>query len=156
MVLTFALALSACNSGPMMTMSPVPTPTPAPTPTPIEDLDMKLQDFAHIPGLQKPAGRSYRVANLLGHESEALAVASSPQGGAFPVGSIVEIQPREVMVKRRKGFAAPTNDWEFFAIDFGPDGTPRSFRVRGTQETACFSCHRSVSSLKWDFVCQHP
>jgi hypothetical protein len=156
--LPLALALSACNSGPTTTMTPVPTPTPAPTltPTPIEDLDMKLADFAHIPGLQKPAGRSYRVANPLGHESEALAVASSPQGGAFPVGSIVEIQPSEVMVKRRKGFNATTNDWEFFAVDFAPDGTPRSFRVRGTQETACFSCHRSVSSLKWDFICQHP
>ncbi len=153
------LLLAACGSGqsPTMSVVPTPTPTPAPTPTPVEDLDMKLQDFAGIKGLQQPKGRSYRVANPLGHESEALAVASSATGGSFPVGSIVEIQPTEVMVKRRVGFNAPTNDWEFFAIQFAADGkTPKTITVRGTQQTACFQCHSSLSSLKWDFICQHP
>jgi hypothetical protein len=157
--LLLVLTLAACGGGgpTVMTMSFVPTPSPSPTPTPIEDLDMRLQDFANIQGLRRPAGRSYRVANPLGHEDEALVVASSATGGTFPVGSIVEIQPSEVMVKRRKGFNGPTNDWEFFALNFASDGrTPRSFAVRGVQETACFQCHRVVSSLKWDFVCEHP
>jgi hypothetical protein len=158
MALLLPLTLAACGGGgPSLTMSTPPTPTPTPTPTPIEDLDMKLQDFANIQGLRHPAGRNYLVANPLGHESEALAVASSPTGGTFPVGSIVEVQPREVMVKRRRGFNPPTNDWEFFAITFASDGkTPRSFAVRGKQETSCFQCHSSLSSLTWDYMCQHP
>jgi hypothetical protein len=149
------LALAACSGSPTMTMPAVPTPTPAPTP--VEDLDMRLADFANIQGLTQPPGRSYLVANPLGHESEALAVASSATGGTFPVGSIVEVQPSEVMVKRRKGFNAATNDWEFFGIQFASDGrTPQNFTVRGKEETSCFQCHQSVSSPKWDFICQHP
>jgi hypothetical protein len=155
LVLLLVLALAACGGSPTMTLPAVPTPTP--TPTPVEDLDMRLEDFANIPGLTQPPGRSYFVANLLGHESEALAVASSATGGSFPVGSIVEIQPSEVMVKRRRGFNAPTNDWEFFGIQFAHDGkTPQSFTERGKEETSCFQCHQSVSSPTWDFICQHP
>ena len=149
------LALAACSGSPTVTMPAVPTPTPVPTP--VEDLDMTLADFASIQGLTQPPGRSYRVANPLGHESEALAVASSATGGVFPVGSIVEVQPSEVMVKRRRGWSASTNDWEFFGIQFAPDGrTPQSFAVRGKEETSCFQCHQSISSPTWDFICQHP
>lgn len=155
LALVFVLALAACGGSPTMPMPAVPTPTPAPTP--VEDLDMSLADFANIQGLTRPPGRSYLVANPLGHESEALAVASSATGGAFPVGSIVEVQPSEVMVKRRRGWSAATNDWEFFGIQFAPDGrTPQSFTVRGKEETSCFQCHQSVSSPTWDFICQHP
>ena len=155
LVLVPVLALAACSGSPTMTMPAVPTPTPAPTP--VEDLDMRLADFANIQGLTLPPGRSYLVANPLGHESEALAVASSATGGVFPVGSIVEVQPSERMVKRRRGFNASTNDWEFFGIQFAPDGrTPQNFAVRGKEETSCFQCHQSVSSPTWDFICQHP
>src|SRR5215468_1311654 len=49
--------------------------------TVVEDLDMNLADFASIPGLTMASGRSYSVANPLGHEAEALAAASSPTGG---------------------------------------------------------------------------
>src|SRR5689334_5022619 len=129
--LLLGLAIAACGGGPGPTMSAAPTPMP--TPTPVEDLDMRLEDFANIPGLVPPPGRDYLVANRLGHESEALAAASSPTGGSFPVSSIVEVQPSEVMVKRRKGFDGTTNDWEFFAITFGPDAkTPQGFAIRGT------------------------
>ncbi len=123
----------------------------------VEDLDMQLADFADIQGLMTPPGRGYKVANPLGHEAEALAAASSPTGGTFPVGSIVEVQKSEVMVKRRRGFDATTNDWEFFQIAFAPDGvTPESFVVRGVEETQCFMCHQAVSSPTWDFMCEHP
>src|SRR5215470_7559981 len=46
----------------------------------VEDLDMQLADFASIPGLTMASGRSYFVANPLGHEAAALAAASSPSG----------------------------------------------------------------------------
>jgi hypothetical protein len=144
--LLLVVALAACSSSPT-----------APTPTPIEDLDMTLADFTNIQGFTHPPGRSYLVANRLGHESVALAVAGSPFGGNFPVGSIVENVPSEVMVKRRKGFNYLTNDWEFFSINFASDGkTPQSFGVRGSDQTSCFQCHQTLSSLKWDFICQHP
>ena len=101
-------------------------------------------------------GRRYFVANLLGHQAQALTVASAATGGSFPVGSVVRLQPSEVMVKRRRGFNAITNDWEFFGIAFAADGTSERFTVRGTQETGCFQCHQSVSSRQWDFICEHP
>jgi len=121
----------------------------------VEDLDMQPADFANLP-FSTPAGRSYAVANLLGHEAEAIAVASSTTGGDFPVGTIVELQRSEAMVKRRAGFDATTNDWEFFGIDFDGDGHPTSFNLRGTESTACFQCHSSTSTVKWDFICDHP
>jgi hypothetical protein len=120
------------------------------------DLDLQLADFGSLAGFMTPPGRSYLVANPLGHEAEALAAASSPTGGSFPVGSIVEVQAAEVMVKRRAGWNAATRDWEFFRVRFASDGTPQAFEVRGAQETACFTCHSSVSSATWDFMCDHP
>jgi hypothetical protein len=106
--------------------------------------------------LTQPAGRRYFVANPLGHQAEAVAVASSATGGTFPVGTVVQIVPSEVMVKRRKGFDATMNDWEFFRVAFAADGTPEELTVRGTHETPCFKCHQRVSSPQWDFICEHP
>jgi hypothetical protein len=134
-----------------------PIAFPPDAPGIVEDLDMQLADFKDIPGFMMPAGRSYRVANLLGHEAEALAAASSPTGGTFPVGSLVEVNHGEVMVKRRVGFNATTHDWEYFGIAYAPDGvTPASFSVRGVEETQCFMCHSVMSSPQWDFMCDHP
>ena len=121
----------------------------------VEDLDMKVGDFANLP-LTMASGRSYYVGNLLGHEADALAVASSATGGNFPVGTIVEVQRSEAMVKRRAGFDPTTNDWEFFGIDFDMNGVPTSFNLRGTESTACFMCHSTVSTVKWDYMCDHP
>lgn len=119
------------------------------------DLDMQVADFANLP-LTMPSGRSYYVANLLGHEAEALAVATSATGGDFPVGTIVEVQRSEAMVKRRAGFDPTTNDWEFFGVDFDMNGKPTSFNLRGTESTACFMCHSMVSTVQWDYMCDHP
>jgi hypothetical protein len=130
-----------------------------PDAVPVEDLDLQLADFPNFsmfPGLQMAPGRGYQVANPLGHQAEALAVASSPTGGTFPVGSIVLVQSSEVMVKRRRGWNATTRDWEFFRIRFGPGGVPQAFEVRGAEETGCFSCHAAVSSATWDLICDHP
>jgi hypothetical protein len=133
------------------------TTTAAPDAALVEDLDMTLADFAGIAGFMTPAGRGYHVANPLGHEAEALAAASSATGGTFPVGSIVEVNPGEVMVKRRRGFDATTNDWEFFRVIYGSDGvTPERIDLRGTEATDCFMCHSTVSSSMWDFMCDHP
>src|SRR5262245_3144328 len=119
------MALVACGDDPSVTPAPdapaVPDATPA-VDAGVDDLVMTLGDFADIPGLMPVPGRNYKVANPLGHEAEAIAVASSPTGGSFPVGSIVLAQKTEVMVKRRAGFNAVTNDWEFFGITYAQDG----------------------------------
>jgi len=164
--LALVVLAAAAGCGDDTTISPglldapdagAPPSIDAAAPDGVEDLDVTLATFASLDGLMTPAGRGYRVANLLGHEAEALAAASSATGAPFPVGSIVEVQASEAMVKRRAGFDATTSDWEFLRITFGSDGkTPESFAVRGTAETACFTCHAMVSSPTWDFICDHP
>jgi hypothetical protein len=123
----------------------------------VEDLDMSPADFTALRELTPVPGRNYRVANPLGHLDEALAVAASPTGGEFPVGTVVLASRVEPMVKRRRGWNPATRDWEFFSVNLAPDGvTALSFAVRGREETPCFSCHASVSSPTWDFICDHP
>jgi hypothetical protein len=41
-----------------------------------------------------------RYKNTLGHDAEMLAVARSATGGTYPVGTIVQLNPLEAMVKR--------------------------------------------------------
>ena len=83
--------LGAC--GDMSSASVTTMSDASPADAAVEDLAMSLADFANIQGYMTPTGRRYRVANPLGHEAEALAAASSPTGGSFPVGSIVAAQP---------------------------------------------------------------
>jgi len=45
------------------------------------------------------------------------------------VGSVLQLVPTEVMVKREKGFYAATRDWEFFELDVSPAGS--TIRTRG-------------------------
>src|SRR5262249_19346513 len=83
-------ALVACGDEPGVTPEPDARVIPA-IDAPVEDLGMALADFANIPGLMPVPARNYRVANPLGHEAEAIAVASSPTGGH--IGSLVSGRP---------------------------------------------------------------
>src|SRR3954447_10190124 len=71
------------------------------TKPPIEDIDMQAADFPNVNTMTKVD--TYFVTNLLGHEQAALAVARSPKGGKFPVGTLIQLVPQEAMVKRRAG-----------------------------------------------------
>jgi hypothetical protein len=101
--------------------------------------------------------RHFYVDNLLGNLGATLAVVNSPTGGTYPVGSVIQLVPGEVMVKRDKGFNAVTNDWEFFELDVSKDGT--QIRKRGFAEVInrfggnCFGCH-SQARPQWDLVCE--
>src|SRR5215468_4827581 len=107
------LLLVACGSEEaVVTVPDAPPPRPDAL-VAAEDLDLTVDALAAVTGWTTPAGRTYQVANPLGHEAEALAVAASATGGSWPVGSVVEAQPSEVMVKRRAGFDPTTADWEF-------------------------------------------
>lgn len=122
--------------------------TPAPVP-------VSEKSFACISGL-KPV-RGFFVGNLLGNVAATLKVAQSPNGGVYPVGSVIQLVPTEVMVKQPKGFNAITHDWEFFELNVSKDGT--TINKRGFAEVVnrfggnCFGCHIKAEA-KWDFVCE--
>ncbi len=135
-------------------LDPAGDATQAEVTTPPEDLAMTAADFDCI--LEWEHTGSYYLTNLLGHTDEALAVAASPDGGTFPVGTVVQLVPFEAMVKRAPGFSPPTRDWEFFSLEVTAQGT--SILARGTQDVVnqfdgnCFSCHAKAAP-QWDFIC---
>src|ERR1700722_19395023 len=100
--------------------------------------------------------RHFYVDNLAGNLKGTLKVASSATGGIYPEGSVVQLVPTEVMVKREKGFNAATRDWEFFELDVSKDGS--KIRTRGFVEVNnrfggnCFGCHIKARP-EWDLVC---
>jgi mono/diheme cytochrome c family protein len=101
--------------------------------------------------------RNFYIDNRLGHLDEALAVANSPTGGVYPVGTIIQLVPQEAMVKREKGFNPATRDWEFFFLSVSPDGTV--IDRRGTTDVVnrfggnCASCHQGAQA-RFDGVCE--
>jgi hypothetical protein len=102
--------------------------------------------------------RHFYVDNLVGDLKGTVQVAESPTGGVYPVGSVLQLVPTEVMVKRDKGFNAATHDWEFFELDVSRKGS--KIRRRGFVEVNnrfggnCFSCHIRARP-EWDLVCDN-
>ena len=101
--------------------------------------------------------RGFFVANLLGKLDETVKVASSPTGGKYPPGSVVQLVPGEVMVKHHEGWNPSTKDWEFFELTVSEAGS--KIKTRGTTEVInrfggnCFSCHVAARP-EWDLVCE--
>lgn len=101
--------------------------------------------------------RHFYVDNLLGNLDGTLAAANAPKGAIYPPGSVVQLVPSEVMVKREAGFSPATGDWEFFELDVSEQGS--SVRARGFAEVNnrfggnCFACH-APARQPWDFVCE--
>jgi hypothetical protein len=122
----------------------------------VEDFDMAAADFTCL--LSLPKVRRFRITNMLGHESESLAVANAPGMSDYPVGTLIQLVPVEAMVKRRKGFSPASNDWEYFFLDVAESGT--TIVSRGTTDVVnrfggnCQSCHEKAEP-KWDFVCEN-
>ena len=122
---------------------------------PVEDIDMQASDFQNLHTMTKVRG--FYLDNLLGHREEALAVASSDDGGVYPVGTLVQLVPQEAMVKRAKGFNPATNDWEFFSLDVSTEGT--TILTRGADEVVnrfgqnCASCHQAADE-RFDMLCE--
>jgi hypothetical protein len=99
--------------------------------------------------------RQFYVDNLQGNLDATLTVANSPKGRVYPPGSVVQLLPTEVMVKRDGGFDVATHDWEFYLLDVSKDGT--QIKKRGTTDVTnrlgtCLGCHRAVP--QWDLVCE--
>jgi hypothetical protein len=116
---------------------------------PITEKSFKcITDMTHV--------RHFYVDNLNGNLKETVRVASSDKGEPYPAGSVLQLVPTEVMVKREKGFNPTTKDWEFFELDLSKTGT--TIRTRGFVEVSnrfggnCFNCHVKARP-EFDLVC---
>jgi len=140
--------LEACGDGDTVA-------NPTRTTEPAEDLVMEADDFVNIHTMTPVRG--FFIDNRLGHLDEAIAVANSPDGGEYPVGTIIQLVPQEAMVKRAAGYSPATNDWEFFFLDVSAEGTVIAARGRDDVVNRfggnCADCH-SAAEPQFDFVCE--
>jgi hypothetical protein len=125
-----------------------------------EDFDAGPSDFDCLKNAEWTTVGLARFKNLLGHTDEALAVARSPDGGTFPVGTIVQLVPTEASVKRGAGFNAASHDWEFFSLAASSTGTTIQARGGGASVvnftgSSCLNCHDKAAP-QWDLICGDP
>jgi hypothetical protein len=103
------------------------------------------------------AVRHFYVSNLTGNINGTLAAANAPKGAVYPKGSVVQLVPTEVMVKREKGISPATGDWEFFELKVDEKGSTIAKRgfvdVMNRFDGNCFSCHAPARE-PWDFICE--
>jgi hypothetical protein len=124
--------------------------------TAVEDVVVIASDFKPLAEMTRVRG--FFVDNVAGDLDGTLAVANDPEGGTYPVGSVIQLIPQEAMVKRAPGFDPGSNDWEFFTLDVTAAGT--TIVTRGGSEvinrfngTGCADCH-SAAEPEFDFVCE--
>jgi hypothetical protein len=127
------------------------------TTEPEQDIVVKATDFTNLADMTPVRG--YFINNLQGHLDEAVAVAENPDGGTYPVGTVIQLIPTEAMVKHTEGFSPATNDWEFFTLDATPQGT--TILSQGGAEvvnrftgSSCADCH-GAAEPQFDFVCEN-
>jgi hypothetical protein len=122
----------------------------------VEDINPTTSDFDCLKNSEWTTVGLSRYKNLLGHEAETLSIARSPNGGVFPVGTVVQLVPGEAMVKRGKGYSPASDDWEFFALNPTSTGTTISMSGGNTSVTnlvgSCLGCH-GAAKPQWDLVC---
>jgi hypothetical protein len=125
--------------------------------TAVEDVVVDAADFKPLAEMTRVRG--FFVDNAAGDLDATLAVANDPEGGTYPVGTVIQLIPQEAMVKRAAGFDPDSNDWEFFTLDVTAAGT--TIVSRGGSEvvnrfngTSCAGCH-SAAEPQFDFVCEN-
>lgn len=101
--------------------------------------------------------RGFFVDNILGDLEATVKAAESEKDIVYPVGSVVQLVPSEVMIKREAGFNAVTKDWEFFELQVTEAGS--KIHVRGAFEVVnkfggnCFACHIKAKP-EFDLICE--
>jgi hypothetical protein len=143
-------ALRSCVMVMVFIIGPAMAAPPPPSSFPISDSSFKcITQLTHV--------RHFYVDNLTGNLSGTVKVAQTGVG-TYPVGSVLQLVPTEVMVKREQGFNATTHDWEFFELNVSPEGS--SIHTRGFQEVNnrfggnCFTCHVKAHA-EFDLVCDN-
>jgi len=144
-ILKAAVGFAVLFVGPALAAAPA-----APVSFPISDSSFKcITEMTHV--------RHFYVDNLAGNLAGTVKVAQAGTGD-YPVGSVLQLVPNEVMVKREKGFNAATHDWEFFDLNISPASS--TIRVRGFQDVNnrfggnCFNCHVKAHA-EFDLVCDN-
>jgi hypothetical protein len=122
----------------------------------VVDVEVEADDFKPLADMTPV--REFFVDNVAGDLDATLEVANDAAGGAYPVGTVVQLIPTEAMVKRAPGFDPASNDWEFFTLDVSPEGTTIVDRggsdiVSPFSGAPCVSCH-SQTEPQFDFVCE--
>lgn len=120
-----------------------------------EKVDFSADDFRCL--TEMTPVRGFFVDNLLGDLQGTLEAANAPNGAVYPVGSVVQLVPTEVMVKREIGYNSVTKDWEFVELNVSETGS--EIAVRGAFEVVnkfggnCFGCHIKARP-EWDLICE--
>ncbi|WP_372777962.1 hypothetical protein [Litorivivens sp.] len=118
-------------------------------------LEISERDFSCIRDMTPVRG--FFVDSLTGDLDATLAVANSPNGGAYPPGSVVQLVPTEVMVKHPEGTSPATKDWEFFELTVSPEGSKIAKRgfvdVNNRFGGNCLGCHAKAKP-QWDMICE--
>jgi hypothetical protein len=117
-----------------------------------EDAHVTASDFGCLQDW--PVVGHTRYANVNGHLDEALAVARNPDGGVFPIGTIVQLMPTEAMVKRATSTYPETDDWEFIKLTLKKGQVLISERGGGEMKNIggnCVECH--TPDKGYDRVC---
>ena len=95
LAVAMALAAGACSGGESAHRS---------KPAPREDFVAQAADFRNLHTMTKV--RNFYIDNRLGHLDEALAVANSPTGGVYPVGTVIDKRGTSDVVNRFGGNCA--------------------------------------------------
>ena len=117
---------------------------------------LKVDDSSFKCITEMKAVRHFFVDNMLGNVAETVAVAEKGSGD-YPVGSVLQLVPNEVMIKHPKGSSPATRDWEFFFIDVSEQGS--KIYKRGFADVSnrfggnCFASHVKAKP-DFDFVCE--
>src|SRR5262245_13372705 len=130
--------------------------TTATTSAPEKDVVVTAADFTNLHDMTPVRG--FFISNVSGHLPEALAVADNPNGGTYPVGTIIQLIPGEAMVKHVKGYDPKTDDWEFFRLAGSAKGTTITAHggaevLNAISHSSCAGCH-SAAKPQFDFVCE--